>query len=342
MRTTRLALLSLALAGCGDSALPSQADMADMASRTDDGPAPPVDLSAPAPDLAGTQQACMDYVKAACETAQRCAPLLVTLDYGDVATCLQRLDLVCSTPPLKGSQLDPQYIEGCAAAYTAISCDDYFAGKAPAACIPPAGTLSVGASCGDGSQCATSFCAKTPGAGCGSCAAPPKSGDSCANLSSCGTGLSCTKGGVCLPLGVAGSTCDAATPCAFNLSCVITQGAASGVCTRAAELGQKCDGMAHAAPDCNTANGVFCNPITHVCQAFATAAAGATCGFGAGGVTVCAAGGSCAYGDGSTMGTCVGPAADGAQCTTAPSGPGCLVPAACTNGLCALADPSKC
>jgi hypothetical protein len=336
MRPLRLASLVLALAGCAPSVQTAQSDLGVHT----DSAVPQRDLSA-ASDLGDPQQACMDFVSAVCASVQRCAPALVMLAYGDVATCEQRVSLSCATQALNGSQVTSQYYEACAGAYPNISCDDYFAGKPPAACIAPAGTLAAGSACGSDVQCSTSYCAKMAGASCGTCAPPLQAGEACVTSSGCGAGSICFKG-LCAKIGVLGDSCDANTPCAYNLSCVTAQGAASGTCTRTSELGEVCDPMLQTAPGCDAANGVYCASLTHQCVAVGFAQPGAICGTSGSIITLCQAGGRCAYGDGGTTGTCVAPAADGAQCAVSPAVPGCLAPAACTNGLCVIADPSQC
>ncbi len=70
-------------------------------------------------------------------------------------------------------------------------------------------------------------------------------------------------------------------------------------------------------------------------------AAGQSCGVINNVVVACLAGASCQRPAGSTTGTCVAPAADGAACD-ATNGPFCSGPAKCVSGTCQLPGSASC
>lgn len=334
-------IAAIALAGCGDDTAPTP----DLASGGDAGVADLAgsDLAA-STDLAGAAQACMDYVTTLCQAVERCTPFYVSVNYGDTATCIQRLSLNCAKNlAVNGSNITAEFIEQCLPSYAAESCTDLLIGKVPPACKTPPGALAGGAACGEDSQCATTYCSKGLGAICGTCAAQPAAGADCSTMAGCGTGLICAANQKCVAIGGPNASCDPTHPCAANLSCVTPKNMAMGSCVAAAEMNQACDPMTQTGPGCDFPNGVYCNPASKTCKPIGLGMPGDACGIGVAGVTFCVAGGVCRPNDGGAVGTCIAPAADSGQCDPAPNqGPGCLVPAQCTNGLCTIPDPTAC
>src|SRR5215472_13668223 len=98
-------------------------------------------------------QACTDLASSLCNKIQACAPFLIALVWGDMATCLARESLAC--PALfnaPGTGITVSGAEACAPAYMAASCEDTVSNKTPAACAFY-GSVATGGSCVENSQC---------------------------------------------------------------------------------------------------------------------------------------------------------------------------------------------
>ncbi len=276
------------------------------------------------------EQACGDALAAFCNRAQSCAPFFIQAAFGDVATCIARQKLTCHTRvTATGSGATASKLEACSQALAAASCDDILSGNTPAAC-QISGSLGAGTACGDDSQCAAGYCKKSTGS-CGVCSARSKAGEACAGTADCTPGLACQ--GTCVMPGAAGAACSASQPCQGSLVCLVTAGA--GTCTIPVGAGAACDPQSQ---NCDSRQGLFCNPLTTACATVQVVANGGACGLTGGSFSVCTAAGKCS---GALAGTCLAAAADGAACDTT-NGPNCVSPATCINGLCQLPDPSSC
>jgi hypothetical protein len=313
-------------------ALPDGAG-ADAAGHPGDAAATDGGVPAVTPD-----QACLDLATAGCKRVAFCAPALVTLGYGDLATCVARTRLACSISiAAPGTGITPSNAEDCAKASETATCDDLLDNNPPRACVA-AGTVLAGGVCGDTSQCgAGGFCNVAAGQACGVCGARVGGGGSCRSTAECQAGLTCTVPasasiGTCVAPGGPGGACDATHPCQASLACT------SNTC--GTPLGA---GVACTTPNCDTLNGLYCSPQSHVCAQATIAGPGAACGVSltAATVAVCGAGGRCKTSGTSTSGTCQAAAADGKSCDSV-NGPFCLTPARCANGVCVLPAPSSC
>jgi hypothetical protein len=134
---------------------------------------------------------------------------------------------------------------------------------------------------------------------------------------------------MCAAGAAVGAACSATVPCALGYLC------AGGTCSALVEPGGSCTPTASA---CNVLEGLYCEAPVGVpdeCAHAMYAQAGGACGVTGGAITACAAAGFC------KAGTCIAAAADGAACDTT-NGPGCTLPATCSNGTCALPEPSAC
>lgn len=279
-------------------------------------------------DGGGSATDCKSAARALCTKLQSCADLLLTVTYGSLDTCANRVSLGCTAQVgAPGSNVDESAFAGCANAIAASSCDALFSDDSPDECRIP-GTLDDGTQCGFGSQCKSSACISSAAGNCGTCAPLAPAGSSCGVAAGCEDGLVCFNS-VCAQPVAAGGACSGTFQCAGNLVCK------SGTCAKPGGANADCD---PAAGDCDVAQGLSCNPITTKCEKPSVAGAGEACGIIQQKVTVCTAG-SC---EGATLnepGTCVPAIADGAACS-ATDGPSCLEPAECVNGLCTL--PAAC
>jgi hypothetical protein len=294
-------------------------------------------------------QACADVAKARCQMAQECDPQGLLNTYGALATCESTQASTCernlAAPDTANT---PSHTEGCAQAIPGESCDDYQLGNVPTACQPPAGPRDAGSDCSVSGQCATAYCLIPKTATCGTCAATPGLGDSCSN-NSCGPGLLCDKvSSLCVEPVDASGPCNDTSTCAPGLTCIGNTGTSLGACVPLAGLGASCD-LADGGSRCDARFGLYCNtPAGKVCAPVGTATASQTCGTVDGGVIDCLQDSFCQKSEGSTVGTCVAPAAEGAPCDTL-NGPICATPARCvltvegsTTGLCHTTDPATC
>lgn len=287
-------------------------------------------------------QACDELAKSTCDVFQRCAPILVSSVFGDLATCIARSNKSCA-PVLDApsTSATPSKLSTCAAAFKTMSCEAVLSAPATG-CVPDPGGLADGAACFDDAQCKSTWCPKAGDDSCGKCAPLSTSGQACLTLTGaggspskeCSRGLTCAKD-VCVTPVASGGACTGAVPCANGLTCF------GGKCTLGAKPGAKCDPEGVTDPTCDFLQGATCNPATKVCQAFVVANAGQACGADGGGYKICSAGSECVVPTGMMTGTCIAPAIDGGKCD-ADKGPGCLAPAKCVGGVCKLPDPSLC
>jgi hypothetical protein len=312
-----LCLSSLALAACGGST-------SSVSSSTDGGPGEAGVTAA---------QAAADAAMAYCTRAQACAPAYVTFGFGDVATCEARFALeLLPFFTATGTSSSPSQTEACAQAIPQMSCADLLARRVAGPCASMPGQLANGAACAGDPQCAGTRCKVAADAVCGTCTAPAAAGAACGVDSDCQPGMTCVNL-VCAKYGDESAACSATQPCRPDLGCV------GGTCTTPSPAGTKCQ----ASTECDQIHGVFCNPVTAMCEAVAFAATGAPCGLVNSQLTVCTGPGSMCSGSSAPpyRGTCLGFAHDGASCDT-DAGPLCDVAAVCVGGTCKLPDPSTC
>jgi hypothetical protein len=273
-----------------------------------------------------------------------------------MATCLARRTKNCTNSlGAPGTGATPTTSEACVAAYATYSCADFMNSNPPAACRPQPGTGAAGAACAFDAQCQSAFCQIPRGNECGTCAAPPSPGDSCANLAHCPSGLFCTKNSkVCTTHSQLGGACDSDTTCGYGLLCVGVneEAGTQGTCMAAvSDDGGACDRTAKTGPGCDSALNLYCTK-SDTCAPYSFAASGEPCKFvdDAGTYTICT-GASVCVADPTTAqtGTCTGPAQDDQPCDTSASN-GCITPAECVGtvvdggvaGTCIFASAASC
>jgi len=298
-------------------------------------------------------QACADNARERCARLQICSPTDVELRYGSVSTCETRETRNCATSiaePLTGNT--PAAVEACAGAYAGWACVDYLNGvNIPLPCRQQLGPVINGGFCALDGECESGFCATAPGSACGTCTAPPKLGASCARLTSCGPGLTCTPDtAACVHFGVRGATCGKGAVCGVGLSCVgvdLTPNT-QGLCQPAGQKpGAPCDPTLRTAAGCDRNAGLVCNATSKACQKVVVATAGQPCGDDVGGQPAyCQAEGDCTGGSSTKPGSCAAAAADGARCDLV-NGPACVIPARCiahegTSGTCQYSGEQTC
>jgi hypothetical protein len=300
---------------------------------------------------AGT--ACGDSAYARCSHLQSCSPTAVQQRDGDVTTCEALFKSYCLAnlaAPSTGTTGAKQ--EACAQAIPGWDCGDYLLGQnAPPECQQAAGALASGAACAFPAQCQSGFCAIVLGAACGTCAAPPQSGDSCAQLTSCGFALTCDADtSTCVAPAQAAAACAPGQSCVPGNECVGENAAmgTSGTCQLAVEsLGGACSSTTN---ECDFFAGLTCNTQSKQCAALALVGAGQPCNYvvSAGQEMVCASGGKCLSATPGMQGTCAGSSAVGGPCDLA-TGPFCIEPSRCivgadggTGGTCQIADGTMC
>jgi hypothetical protein len=299
--------------------------------------------------------ACADLAHARCSHLESCSATVVQIRYGDEATCETREKQNCTNAlAAPGTGNSPSRSEDCSAAIAGWSCADFMNGaNIPAACVQATGSVASGAACAFPGQCQTGFCAIAPGSACGTCAAAPAAGTSCAALTTCGQGtLVCTADTqTCVALATTvGASCGKGAPCGAGLQCVGANAASNtpGTCqTAATQLGATCDPQQQTGPGCDRAAGLVCNRKTKQCATAVVAAAGEACGDVNNQPTFCAANATCTGSSAGQAGTCTAAAADGAACDTA-NGPDCEQQARCivasgsTAGTCRPNDATMC
>ena len=286
--------------------------------------------------------ACTQVAAARCTRLQTCSESDLERRNGDLASCEARDLLACQEAlivPDTGNT--PTNVIACANALNAQPCADFLGKSPPAECATQMGPGS--GACGFSAECETAFCAVPNNSECGTCAAPPVVGTSCADQG-CGQTLVCVATTMtCQQPGAAGDPCSADLPCGDSFGCV----ASMDRCMPLVEtVGAPCDPTNAMGPACRGDDGLVCDSMTKTCVTQPLAAAGQPCGPVTPGIfTGCTGAGTCVHATGQA-GTCVGPAADLAACDTA-VGPTCLAPARCvitsgTAGTCQLPGSMTC
>ncbi len=292
-------------------------------------------------------KACNDIAMARCNRLQECSGgALITSRYGDMATCVSRIELSCKNGiDAVDTNASPAGSEACAAAIPNESCTDYVDNNPAAACQPVAGTRAAGAVCGYSAQCASAFCDVPKTSACGTCAAKPADGAACTGNADCGFNQVCTKTSTCLTYVPEDGSCSGDGQCEFGLTCVgavtTTTPPTNGTCqAQHTMMGEACDPSRKTGTDCNRSMGLYCNSTSKTCQAITFATDGQPCGTVNGAAVVCQGGGLCVITT-PPMGTCSAAAADGAACSDT-AGPPCLSPSRCVNGTCVQTDGAAC
>ncbi len=296
------------------------------------------------------QTACTKSADETCDQLMTCSSADFQRRWPDLTTCEQRQTLACTEALAAPKNANnPDKVEACSNARQAQTCEAYLSGvMPPQACLTPDGPLAIGAACSFAGQCSTGFCAIPPTSVCGTCAAEPNPGDSCA-MQSCGQTMVCVASTMqCqVPLGQGGS-CNKSMPCGVGLACVGSTATANGTCMpQGSTVGATCDVRNMTAPTCSPTAGLTCDTSTNTCQVEQLVGTGQQCGVVGTVVVGCSAGGFCQRPTGSATGTCVAPATDGGACDTA-NGPDCIPPARCitsgtgTAGTCQLPGSMSC
>jgi hypothetical protein len=301
------------------------------------------DTAGDAAGAAAIQQACGHLAQASCAKRLSCTSSVdpsgvnIMVAFGDLGTCMAREITTCVnglSAPQSGN--DPALVEQCVTAYANYSCVDFFNNNPPAACAAM-GARAAGAPCAFTGQCASGYCAGAKNALCGTCAAAPAPGASCAS-STCGHQQICVDTTLlCQPYGALGAACDADDPCGNGLFCTgaVVTTATMGTCQSAiSQAGAACGGL---MPGCNGAQGLFCGGTvgTKTCMPIAYVGDGLPCGnISTTSFALCQAGG-CYTGTGVILsgqtGTCKADVKiDGGACD-AVLGPACMTPARCVS-----------
>ena len=273
----------------------------------------------PVVNSAALDTACNNLATVICQKIAGCGAQALQRRYTDQPTCIARQKQTCTSAaeaPDTGRTVDS--INACGSAYSSGNCSDILEANPPAVCQASAhpGKRALGAACTFAGQCASAVCNVPRGAACGTCvAAAPAAGTTCptacATLQYCNLTTS-----VCTAYATLGQPCDATTTaCGVGLGCVGIVNGNKGVCAMAATtVGAACDTSTATGTPCAAEEGLVCE--TKQCVKAATATTGGACGATKPTPTVCLGGSRCdnALGD---AGTCQGPAADGAACSTA-------------------------
>jgi hypothetical protein len=282
------------------------------------------------------EKPCEALASAICAKRDACDPFNLKKTFGDRPTCEQRFVVSCEDAlELTDSSTTSENYQSCAKALGSVSCDDFLMGNRPAACRAGAGPRKNGTKCGDDAQCQTAFCKKQ--GECGVCTTKSKPGESCSQNSDCEDGYMCSGQNKCAPPRKAGDPCGTAAPCLPTLGCSGDTDGGTGTCSPLLDAGSVCQ----TEFQCNALMGIFCNYATPACAEVELRAPGLPCGKLNGSDVECRAGGQCKTDPSTMLGTCVGPAKDGAACDLT-QGRGCLEPAQCVNLFCTLPSPSTC
>jgi hypothetical protein len=309
--------------GAGDGATGSDATGAPSDSGSNEGGS--------GLDGGSATQACSDYVSAYCSRYKACSSYWFGRQYGDDATCRARISIGCTnqfTAP--GVTWTPAGLEGCAGAMPTADCHALIMlDGLPSACTPTPGTLPSGSGCATSAQCAGQVCVFGSFGSCGTCQDITPDGGVCFTSDQCGAGALCygsSSPGNCTPFALENGSCNGA-PCAPWLVCN-----GSGVCAKPEGLDGGCSSDPNAFDPCDTFAGVLCDNDTMMCAARTPDLTNQSCA----GNSVCSASYLC-----TTSGGCTPPIKEGDFCSIL-SGPDCLAPSRCDNGLCTLPDPVAC
>ena len=249
----------------------------------------------------------------------RCASALFAYEYGDTASCEQRLNAWClHVGGLPSIRLGPKAIGSCAATFSGMSCETWQSRRDDPLCDAPGGSLGAGATCVSSYQCASKACYLDTDGMCGTCQSAPTAGDACREPTECPAGTTCI-GYKCVEAAGVGEACDSETPCAGMLWCL------DGSCILNPNEGDACiDGF------CNNRLATACE--SGVCEGLDLAGDGEACG----GTVYCSGNGTCL-----SQGTCKAPVSEGRPCDPN-NGPFCLEPGVCIDNYCKIPDSTSC
>jgi len=289
------------------------------------------------------EQACTETANALCSKFDSCAPLAITILFGDLATCsaIAKTECLGSLQATKTAATPDVFLK-CSQDIKTVECADVLSHKTPSSCQPKGGTVGNGMACGDDWQCASGHCAIPDNATCGVCANLAPAGGSCPSNTDdeCEFGLVCADSMLCVTPGAAGTSCDANHPCAEPLVCIGATMAAQGTCAMGGASGAACT----SDQACSIVQGLWCTRGTNrTCASIVGASPGMPCGLlGLTEFALCkggGAGGGCNVPSGTVMGTCPQLGMPGDACSPTAL---CKVGAKCVNGLCAVRDPAAC
>jgi hypothetical protein len=268
------------------------------------------DASAP-PDVRAEEiMSCNNFADAFCSRLQTCSSFVMSVLYGDVATCKQRWVLNCLPNfGVAGTSASPAKTNGCTQILPGLACDKFLLGDFGTMCTPSAGTIPQGGACGDDAQCTTTFCARSA-------------------TSVCGT---------CQPVTMPGAPCVQGS-CSVSTNTVCPTGTTTCVRPKAGQVGEACAGQ----EECDVGHQIGCNTATSkkcIALTLSTGTCGANNPLNPSSVTVCRATGTCTE---PFNGMCIPFAADGQTCGTTDMDAHCMLPAKCIGGRCVVPDPSTC
>jgi hypothetical protein len=291
---------------------------------------------------ASTSQTCATSAYARCNYLQSCSPTAMLNRYGTMMECQAIFRGTCENAlnaPSTGST--PATSAECVNELTPTgwSCSNYVYDESiPPAC-QPTGSLPNGAPCGVAQQCVSGYCALPLYGACGTCAAVPPAGSSCAQVI-CPSSLTCAgPNQTCVAFAQEGTSCSPTQPCSDGLTCVVAAGATTGTCEQAvATLNDAC---VFTGAGCNFYSGLACNVQTGLCATAMLGVPGQACGIVGQQLASCI-GGAC------VRGACVASALPGEPCDVV-EGPPCVAAARCivsddggTAGTCQLNGSAAC
>lgn len=253
------------------------------------------------------ETACARLAAALCGQIDTCSPFLMSVTYGDRATCESRVAARCDDPPaLDSANIGGTEIDACAVIYEGRTCDQLF-DPAPSECRVP-GDKDDGATCATAAECKSNVCDASGEGSCGTCATPLAEGAACgSNTVQCDFGLYCNDNtGKCDKPAGNGEACTVEKFCAAGLSCN------SGIC--GAPLGEGAD--CANGEVCDFANGLICLVLSSTCAKLGVSKLGEACGLNmdTGEVTTCEADARCD----SATDTCIARPKEGESCTIDP------------------------
>jgi hypothetical protein len=353
-----LVVVALAFAGSACSGTTSTVAPTDGGAKTDgsqdkdSGTKPDAAQDSSSPPT--NAEACMDRATAQCALIEKCRPVSIETNYGTLAACVSGLQENCENSlSAKGNGNDAVFTEACAQAIPTWSCEDFANNvNPPTACAQKTGTLKANAACAFPGQCESGFCAISANAQCGTCKDPPAKGDSCADLTTCGTGFVCAAVvQTCTPFVAKGGKCGSGAPCGYELSGVGVDAKAGiqGTCQESVlKEGAACDATLKTGPSCDIGAGLTCNTSSLTCEKASIALTGKPCGKVNDQEALCAAGGTCTAATG-MAGTCIAAAKEGEACDEN-GGTGCVSPERCvgfsvgggSSGKCQFASADTC
>jgi hypothetical protein len=234
---------------------------------------------------ASVDVSCMEYAELACGSTRRCTAGDIERLYGSFDGCLAELKQRCLVlPTLPGTSYTMENLLRCQRAPQATCWDSV------PECDFGRGTLATGSGCQSHSQCASAYCKRAIGQGCGVCTEKLADGASCTRYGDCVSGYCSSgqckallkEGDVCAgdPYGCdatsvcSGGTCQKATYVATGEVCdddrILCEKLGS-VCLRGRcvdpvviELGQPCNPLGDGPlPVCRMRS---CNLTTNVCE----------------------------------------------------------------------------